>query len=38
MAWNVQGRHVRQCTLAGTSATGGVWASDHYAVVAEVEL
>lgn len=30
--------HVHRCTLAGTSATDGIWASDHYAVVAEVEL
>jgi len=30
--------HVRRCSLAGTAAVDGVWASDHYAVVAEVEL
>lgn len=30
--------HVRRCSLAGTAAADGVWASDHFAVVAEVEL
>lgn len=30
--------HVSHCTLAGTSAAEGVWASDHFAVVAEVAM
>ena len=30
--------HVRRCSLAGTAAIDGVWASDHFAVVAEVEM
>jgi endonuclease/exonuclease/phosphatase family metal-dependent hydrolase len=30
--------HVRRCSLAGTEAADGVWASDHFAVVADVEM
>ncbi len=30
--------HVHTCSLAGTEAIDGVWASDHFAVVAEVEM
>lgn len=30
--------HVRRCTLAGTAAVDDVWASDHFAVVAEVKM
>ncbi|MEI7916115.1 MAG: hypothetical protein WCH82_15340 [Mycobacteriaceae bacterium] len=30
--------HVCECSLAGDSAVDGVWASDHFAVVAEVEM
>jgi endonuclease/exonuclease/phosphatase family metal-dependent hydrolase len=30
--------HVRHCSLAGTAAADGVWASDHFAVVAEVTM
>lgn len=30
--------HVRSCALAGTEAVGSVWASDHFAVVAEVKM
>ena len=30
--------HVHRCSLAGTAAAGGVWASDHFAVVADIEL
>ncbi|MGV0990972.1 MAG: endonuclease/exonuclease/phosphatase family protein [Mycobacterium sp.] len=30
--------HVSRCTLAGTAAVEGVWASDHFAVVAEIEM
>ena len=30
--------HVRRCDLAGTAAVEGVWASDHFAVVAEVMM
>lgn len=30
--------HVRECTLAGTEAVENVWASDHFAVVAEVKM
>ena len=30
--------HVHRCFLAGTDAIDGVWASDHFAVVAEVEM
>ena len=30
--------HVRRCALAGTAAPDNVWASDHFAVVAEVEM
>ena len=30
--------HVRHCTLAGNTAAAGVWASDHFAVVAEVTM
>jgi endonuclease/exonuclease/phosphatase family metal-dependent hydrolase len=30
--------HISHCTLAGTSAVEGVWASDHFAVVAEVTM
>ena len=30
--------HISRCTLAGTAAIDGVWASDHYAVVAEVQM
>lgn len=30
--------HVRSCSLAGIAAVDGVWASDHFAVVAEVDL
>ena len=30
--------HVRRCSLAGTAAVDGVWASDHFAVVADVEM
>lgn len=30
--------HVNRCSLAGTAATDGVWASDHFAVVADVEM
>lgn len=30
--------HVRRCTLAGTAAAETVWASDHFAVVAEVTM
>jgi hypothetical protein len=29
---------VRHCSLAGTEAADGVWASDHFAVVAEVQM
>jgi len=30
--------HVRACSLAGTAAVENVWASDHFAVVAEVRM
>ena len=30
--------HVHACSLAGTEAVDGVWPSDHFAVVAEVEM
>lgn len=30
--------HVRECSLAGTAAVENVWASDHFAVVAEVKM
>ena len=30
--------HVHTCSLAGTEAVDGVWASDHFAVVADVEM
>jgi endonuclease/exonuclease/phosphatase family metal-dependent hydrolase len=30
--------HVDRCFLAGTEAADGVWASDHFAVVAEVQM
>ena len=30
--------HVRRCSLAGNAAADGVWASDHFAVVAEVTM
>ena len=30
--------HVRSCGLAGTEAVEDVWASDHFAVVAEVKM
>lgn len=30
--------HVHACSLAGTAAADGVWASDHFAVVAEVQM
>ena len=30
--------HVRSCALAGTEAVENVWASDHFAVVAEVTM
>ena len=30
--------HINRCRLAGTEAVDGVWASDHFAVVAEVEM
>lgn len=30
--------HVHGCSLTGTEAADGVWASDHFAVVAEVEM
>jgi len=30
--------HVQRCTLVGTAAADGVWASDHLAVLAEVEM
>jgi endonuclease/exonuclease/phosphatase family metal-dependent hydrolase len=30
--------HVLRCSLAGTAAADGVWASDHFAVVAEVTM
>ncbi len=30
--------HVSRCFLAGTEAADGVWASDHFAVVAEVTM
>jgi endonuclease/exonuclease/phosphatase family metal-dependent hydrolase len=30
--------HVHGCSLAGTEAADGVWASDHFAVVAEVGM
>lgn len=30
--------HVCRCSLAGTDAIDNVWASDHFAVVAEVEM
>jgi endonuclease/exonuclease/phosphatase family metal-dependent hydrolase len=30
--------HVAGCRLAGTSAVEGVWASDHHAVVADLDL
>ena len=30
--------HVRSCELAGTDAVENVWASDHFAVVAEVRM
>jgi hypothetical protein len=30
--------HVRRCSLAGNSAADNVWASDHFAVVAEVTM
>jgi hypothetical protein len=30
--------HVASCSLAGTEPVDGVWASDHYAVCAEVDL
>lgn len=30
--------HVHRCSLAGTTAADGVWASDHFAVLAEVQM
>jgi endonuclease/exonuclease/phosphatase family metal-dependent hydrolase len=30
--------HVSRCSLAGTETADGVWASDHFAVVAEVTM
>ena len=30
--------HVSSCTIAGTDPVDGVWASDHFAVCAEVDL
>jgi hypothetical protein len=30
--------YVRSCALAGTEAADNVWASDHFAVVAEVAM
>lgn len=30
--------HVHRCELAGTAAVDGVWPTDHFAVVAEVEM
>jgi endonuclease/exonuclease/phosphatase family metal-dependent hydrolase len=30
--------HVSSCTIAGTDPVDGVWASDHFAVCAELEL
>jgi len=30
--------HVHRCGLAGDAAADGVWASDHFAVVAEVQM
>lgn len=30
--------HIHRCFLARTEAAEGVWASDHFAVVAEVEM
>ncbi len=30
--------HVHRCFLAGNEAADGVWASDHFAVVAEVQM
>jgi len=30
--------HVHRCSLTGTAAVDGVWASDHFAVLAEVEM
>jgi hypothetical protein len=30
--------HVDDCRLAGTAAIDGVWPSDHYAVVADLDL
>jgi len=30
--------HVASCALAGTTPVDGVWASDHYAVVADIDL
>ena len=30
--------HVHSCSLTGTEAVDGVWASDHFAVVAEVQM
>lgn len=30
--------HVHRCSLTATTAADGVWASDHFAVVAEVEM
>ena len=30
--------HVTSCALAGTAAHDGVWPSDHFAVVAEIDL
>jgi hypothetical protein len=30
--------HVRRCSLAGNEAVDGVWASDHFAVAAELTM
>ena len=30
--------HVRHCALAGTEAADNIWASDHFAVVAELKM
>ncbi len=30
--------HVASCSLAGTEPVDGVWASDHFAVVAEIDM
>jgi len=30
--------HADRCSLAGNAAADGVWASDHFAVVAEVTM